>query len=172
MQNEDKSAKRGGGLGFSVAALLLLVTAVCVAFGIWNATRREVTTAFLEVRYPVGATATPQEVERLNSTQLALFRSSAVVAEVFANPQIQQLPSVSRQNHPEVWLLSRLETSFASDSPILQLRLEGRHGEGAADAEILRALIDAQKKSAASMLQGGSSGATVRIIQAPVVSTR
>ncbi len=68
----------------------------------------------------------PQEIARQAQTHLALIRSPFVLQSALLPDAIANLDAVQYHRGEEVlWLLNELKVSFASDSPILEVRYEG-----------------------------------------------
>jgi hypothetical protein len=135
---------------------------------VWRATRREITTAYLELRLPTDPAMSSAAADRLAAIELASFQSPLVLSAALRTPGIGQLPSVTRQRDPAAWLAERLHVKYAADSPVLELQLEGRPGDGADDQQILTALIAAQRLALAGDPEGAGR-ATIRVIQPPLV---
>jgi hypothetical protein len=145
----------GGRLGrrpfrYSVAALLIVMTIVCVLVAILRPSRTYSVTAYLRVsQRPVASVTrfTPQAIERQAMNSLALVTSSEVIEAALASPGVANLQAVKQQADAAAWLADRLRVSFPGEGEILELRLEGEGSGAAEDQKLLNAVIDAYKSA-------------------------
>ena len=117
-------------LRFSLLALFLFVTLICLALAWLVLPKRVVATALFEVssseRKLMGDQPYDErEFEIVKKTQLAKLNSYYVLQAAVRNPGVAALPVFQNQPDPVVWLQENLEVDFPEDGEILAIRLRG-----------------------------------------------
>jgi hypothetical protein len=139
---------------FSLIALLLFTTLVCVLLGWWVRPRRFIVESLFQLSasqpVPVGSspsTFDPQEFALRRKTQVDLVRSDLVLLSALRDPTIAALPVLRSKSDPVNWLRDQLEVETSSDSQLISIRI--RCAEGAVDdcRQIVDAVSDAYVKN-------------------------
>ena len=117
-------------LRFSLLALFLFVTLVCLALAWLVQPKRVVATALFEVSRvePTlmgGEVYDERELEVFKNTQLAKLRSYYVLQAALRNPGIASLAVFAGQRDPVSWLQEHIEAEFVGNSELLAIRLRG-----------------------------------------------
>ncbi|MEX2310383.1 MAG: hypothetical protein WD738_22640 [Pirellulales bacterium] len=138
-------------LRFSLLALLIFVTLVCLGLAWLVQPELVVATALFQVD-----TAAPtllgdaalqpydeQDYWNLQRTQIELLKSYFVMNAALRQPGIASLPYFAGRGDPVAWLQDRLEVEFPQNSEILVIRLRGPD----AQANDLVQIVDAVAKA-------------------------
>jgi hypothetical protein len=162
------------GFRFSLLALLALVTFICAALALYQATRRYRITAYLQVSQPRNVAFVTTQPNQ----QLTLVKSTAVLAAALQDPSLSGVSSLKGKADPVAWLRDRLTASFPGDGEILELRIEGKGSPAGDDyAKIVDAVIRAYVAAAAATGPDDSTTpripppVEIRVIQ-PAIMTR
>lgn len=136
-------------LRFSLLALLIFTTVVCLALAWFVRPRHVVAEARLQV-LAIQPTLTgdpkpldAREYETLQETQLTLLKSFNVLQAAVRNPYVASLPILSQLEDPVEWLTENIEAEFINESEILSIRLRGEES----DADDLKQIVDAVVKA-------------------------
>ncbi len=142
------------GFRFSLLALFVFITLVCLALAWLVQPDRVVATALFQVlstRPSITSGKTTEafsnaSFEILKNTQVALLKSDFVLRSAIRNPAIAGLPVLRNQDDPVVWLQRHLEIQFPQNSEILSIKLRGIKSQAADLAAIVNAVADAYKQ--------------------------
>jgi hypothetical protein len=115
---------------FSLLALFLFITFVCLALSWFVQPKRVVATALFEVEHSERQLMGRQpfderEFEIVKKTQIAKINSYFVLQAAVRNPVIAALPVFQNQPDPVVWLQKNIEVDFPEDGEIMAIRLRG-----------------------------------------------
>lgn len=138
-------------LRFSLLALFVFVTLVCLLLAWWVQPNRVVATALFRVssRQPTilgDESARPndeQEFEIVKKTQLASIKSYYVLIAAVRKPGIASLPILQGQAEPTDWIERHLEVGYPEDSEILEISLRGPEAYATDLVRIVDAVADA-----------------------------
>jgi len=138
-------------LRFSLLALFLLMTIICVALAWLVQPRYVVATALFKVSRTqpsilasdVNNQQPQRDFEIVKKTQIALLKSYFVANAALRNPAVVALPILQSHPDPVEWLIDQLEVEFPQDGEILSISLRGTE----AQATDLVALLDAVAKA-------------------------
>jgi hypothetical protein len=136
---------------FSLLALLLFVTLVCILLAWWVQPDYVVATALFRVSSMPPSIldadgARPfdeREFEILKKTQVALLKSDFVLTSALRKPGIAGLPVFAGQADPVEWLQDHLEIDFPENGEILSISLRGTD----AQANDLVVIVDSVAKA-------------------------
>jgi uncharacterized membrane protein AbrB (regulator of aidB expression) len=145
---------------FSLLSLLLVMTLACMALAWLLLHPKSDIVALLQV----SPSSTPFDI--LQSTHLALLKSTATIQAVLSDPQISNLPLIKDQADPASWLMQSLAVSFLQKSEILELRINvpARYsGQGQA---VLGRLIEEYLAAATK----ADPTQKIKLIQPPVIT--
>lgn len=118
-------------LRFSLLALLVFITVMCVALAWLVKPRRVVATTLFQVdRGESGGFSdepplNSQEFEILKKTQIAKIKSNYVLTAALRTPSISALTPFAGRADPVEWLQEHLDVDFPGDSEVLSVRLHG-----------------------------------------------
>ena len=132
-------------LRFSLLALLLFVTFVCVLLAWLVQPQLYVVEALYQVAAQPATLLGEQprfdarEYELFCRTQIALLESDFVLQAALRDPAIAALPVVAAQADVVAWLADQLEAEYLLDSDVLAIRMRGTEGQ----TPDLRLLVDA-----------------------------
>jgi hypothetical protein len=130
---------------FSLLTLLVLVTGVCVAFGLfYRPPGSEVIVAFKVSAQPttiLGPESTfhPQEFEIFRRSQIEMIKNEWLLQQALRDPAVASLPILAGRKDPVAWLVKHLVAEFPEGGEILYIRLRG----GRDDLVDLKRLVDA-----------------------------
>ncbi|MCI0332941.1 MAG: hypothetical protein L0228_06930 [Planctomycetes bacterium] len=138
-------------LRFSLLALFIFVTLVCLLLAWWVQPNRVVATALFRVSstQPTilgddsGRPHDEHEYEVFKNTQLALLKSDFVLTAALRKPGVASLPTLETKADQIEWLERHLEVDFQQDSEILQIRLRGTESQ---TSDLVR-IVDAVAKA-------------------------
>ena len=141
------TTRRPPRLQFSLLALLVLMTVVCVALFWWTRPRRVDVVALLTVRSqsnsPTGTANGALDFEIVQRTQLAYLKSAAILQAALSDPQVAKLPLVKDRADPLAWLQQELRVEFVQNSEILSVRLAAPSNRGPQARTVLTAIVNA-----------------------------
>lgn len=147
--NSTQSVKRPR-LQFSLLAVLLFITLVCIALGYAFRTRYCVATTLFRVSSQKPALwgddagqFDAREFEIFQNTQVSLIQSNAVLQSAVRHPAIASLPILAGEDDPVAWISERIEAGFPGNDEILTICLRGNR----VHADQLRQIVDAVAKS-------------------------
>jgi len=136
---------------FSLLALLIFITLICVGLA-WLVQPRKVTaTALFEVAMSPDSGISDHgltsmaDFEILKKTQLAKLRSNYVLTAAMRPPGIGSLSIFNGQADPVDWLQDRLEVEFPHDAEILSISLTGKEESAADLVRVVDAIAKAYK---------------------------
>lgn len=131
MNAVESHRARVGRVRYSILALLVFTTAVCLILGWYFRRHRYVAEALLQVKYPpistnpgVWSVDVPRDFEVYCDTQVALVKSQFVLKAALSSRNVAQLTVVSSRADPVEWLTKQLDVSFPGGET-LQIRLAG-----------------------------------------------
>ncbi len=140
-------------LRFSLLALFIFVTLVCLLLAWWVQPNRWVATASFRVssRQPTilgdesGRPHDEHEFEVFKNTQLALLKSHFVLTAALRKPGVASLSTLQSQADPIEWLERHLEIEFPQDSEIMEISLGGTESQTSDLVRIVDAVATAYK---------------------------
>jgi hypothetical protein len=137
-------------LRFSLLALFIFITLICLLLAWWVQPNRVVATALFRVSSDAptllgGESARPdqQNFEILKKTQLALLKSHVVLNSAVRKPGIASLSIFAGEGDPVDWLQENIIVEFPQDAEILSISIRGV-SENATD---LTRIVDAVAKA-------------------------
>jgi hypothetical protein len=140
-------------LRFSLLALLILVTLICVGLAWLVQPNLVVATALFQVE-SVNPTLIgddtrqlrdEQEFEIVKKSQIALLKSYFVLNSALRNPGISGLPIFRSQKDPVAWLQDHLEADFPQYGEILAISLRGPEAQAKDLVQIVDAVANAYR---------------------------
>jgi hypothetical protein len=151
VERDERPTRRG--FRFSLLALLLFVTLVCVLLAWWSQPRRYVVESMFRIDGTPPARAmepppafSPEEFRLLRITHEKLIKSEMVLTSALRDPQIAALPILRSQSSPIAWLMDQVEVETSDDSELLMIRMRCDEGARNDVQQILNAVGDAYLK--------------------------
>ena len=123
-------------LRFSLLALFLLMTAVCLLLAWFTQPRQCTVEALFQVDGgPLQLLSEPasidaEEVHAFRQNKLEILKSQFVVNWLIRNPSNARLPVLASREDPVQWIIDNLEVSYDGHSEILTLRIRGPEDAG------------------------------------------
>lgn len=150
---EPTTAQPALRLRFSLLALLVFVTLVCLLLAWWVQPNRVAATALFQVNRVTTNLLDDEASERrderdfeiVKKSHLALLKSYFVLNAALRKPGIPALPILASQTDPVAWLQGHLEVEFPQDAEILAIRLRGTEAQANDLAQIVDAVASAYK---------------------------
>jgi hypothetical protein len=136
-------------LRFSLLTLLLVMTAVCVAIGLfYRPPGCEAVAAFKVSARPtawMGSSGEfhPQEFEIFRRSQIELIKNQWLLQAALREPGVAGLPILAGRKDPVAWLDQQVIAEFPQGGEILYIRLRG----GRRDRADVQLLVDAVSKA-------------------------
>lgn len=136
-------------LRFSLLALFLLMTAVCVLLAWWARPRQcRVEAQFLVASRPVVLLGEEkpldaEEIETLRQNQLAYLKSPYVIMAAIRDPAVARLTVLASKDDPVQWIVDNLEAEFPGNTELLTIRMRGP----AVTSDDLRKIVDAVSRA-------------------------
>jgi hypothetical protein len=134
---------------FSLLALLVFVTLVCVLLAWWMQPNRVVATALFRISRvrPAIFGETPQaddnDLENVKNTQVALLKSQFVLQAAVRKPGVASMPVFAGQADPVKWLMDNLVVEFPQQGEVLSISLEGHEAHAANLAQLVDSVAKA-----------------------------
>jgi hypothetical protein len=148
MKPETQSQRRPR-LQFSLLALLILMTLVCVALSWWTRPRPVKVIALLVVNSQqtgVDGDLLPWEMVQL--AELSRLKDVALIRTVLRDAKVAKLPLVMETSDPASWLRDNLSVKFEQSSEILSVTLSVLSNRAADAQTLLNAYVGAYLKDA------------------------
>jgi hypothetical protein len=138
-------------LRFSLLALFLFVTLVCLLLAWWAQPNRVVATALFRVSSRQATILDDESVnlldekefETVKATQLALIKSYFALNAAVRKPGIASLPILQGHANPTDWIEHHLEVSYPEDAEILEISLRGPEAYASDLVQIVDAVANA-----------------------------
>ena len=138
-------------LRFSLLALLIFITLICLSLGWLVQPNRVVATSLFQVANSEtrvfdnnrSAANSEREFEILKGTQLALLKSEFVLTAAIRNPSVASLSILKNKPDPVAWLQDNVIAEYPERAEVLAIKLHGTE----AQSKDLAALVDAVAKA-------------------------
>lgn len=148
-------------LRFSLLALMVFITLVCLLLAWLVQPNRVVATALFQVESTIptalGTTAEQRrdepDFETVKKTQLALLTSDFVLTAAVRNPVIASLSIFHGASDPVAWLRDHLVVSFPENAEILSIQLHGTETQAQDLVSLTNAVAKAYKDEVISEMR-------------------
>ena len=124
------SGARAIKLRFSLLALLVFVTIVCLFLAWVVQPRKYVLTSLFQISAVrpsifgnTESSFNEREFDLLRRTQVELIKSHFVLQAALRDPKVAALPIIQSQSEPISWLRDHLEVDFSGGSEVLSIRM-------------------------------------------------
>ena len=134
---ENDTLPRRRRLRFSLLSLLIVVTLVCVVFGLFPRLypRRgcAAVASFNVSAQPATLDPTsrfdPLEFEVFKRSQISIIKGQLFMQAVLREPAIGKLPMLANRSDPVAWLSEKVQVNFPQQGEILTISMEGRRNQ-------------------------------------------
>jgi len=134
----DRTAR----IRFSLLAVLLFVTIVCLVMGWKFRPQKYAAVAFLKIEYWNTSEASDQPYEVFCKAQKSLMASDFVINATLARKRIASLECVASREEPAKWLSDELEVSFPEDGELMRVALSGGSASMPEYCQLIDAIIE------------------------------
>jgi hypothetical protein len=146
---ESDPSRPANRLRFSLFALFLLMTTVCLLLAWWAQPRQCTVVSLFKVdATPVALIGGSAEIDAeeyrvFQQNQLEILKSPLVIQAAIRDPAIAALPAIATRDDPVQWIIQNLEAEILPNSEILSLRMHGPE----AMSDDLRRIVDAVSRA-------------------------
>lgn len=135
------SLARRARIRFSLLAVLVIITIICLVMGWMFRPHAYVAKAYLQINYWESGGASDRQYDNFRNTQQSLMSSGFVINNALVSKKIAELACVSNQEDPVKWLQDKLEVTFPENGDIMVVALAGGEASMPEYCQLIDAII-------------------------------